>query len=153
MSGGGLVEGRYPLRREVGGSGHRTSLDGGAGATVQIVEVIARGQKTFDYEPTRGVWQRLEGTEEVLDLMTSGAEGVVAVIRDAGATFLSPIFDELAGVVCTGGTIRSHIGIISREFRVPGVVAAEITDEPTTGACVELDGTGEVGIVRVVGGS
>ena len=84
--------------------------------------------------------------------MDSGADGVVAVVRDAGATFLSPIFDELAGVVCTGGTIRSHIGIVGREFRVPGIVGAEILNEPADDTHVELDGTGEVGIVRVVGG-
>jgi len=76
--------------------------------------------------------------------MDSGAEGVVAAIRDAGATFLSPIFDELAGVVCTGGTIRSHIGIISREFQVPGVIGAQIDDEPDAGTEVELSSSGEI---------
>ncbi len=80
----------------------------------------------------------------MLDLMDSGAEGVVAAIRDAGATFLSPIFDELAGVVCTGGTIRSHIGIISREFQVPGVIGAQIDDEPDAGTEVELSSSGEI---------
>ena len=80
----------------------------------------------------------------MLDLMDSGAEGVVAAIRDAGATFLSPIFDELAGVVCAGGTIRSHIGIISREFQVPGVIGAQIDDEPDAGTEVELSSSGEI---------
>ena len=80
----------------------------------------------------------------MLDLMDSGAEGVVAAIRDAGATFLSPIFDELAGVVCTGGTIRSHIGIISREFQVPGVIGAQIDEEPDAGTEVELSSSGEI---------
>jgi len=87
---------------------------------------------------------RLHGPDDVLDLMDTGAEGIVAVIRDAGATFLSPIFEELAGVVCTGGTIRSHIGIVSREFQVPGVVAAVIDDEPADGTEVELDGSGVI---------
>jgi signal transduction protein with GAF and PtsI domain len=120
------------------------------------VSVIGTGQKTFDYGPTRGVWRRLEGPADVLDLMDTGAEGVVAVIRDAGATFLAPIFDELAGVVCTGGTIRSHIGIISREFQIPGVIAAVLVvgpdDEPADGTEVELDGTGADGVVRLVTG-
>ncbi len=81
--------------------------------------------------------------------MDSGAEGIVAAIRDAGATFLSPIFDELAGVVCTGGTIRSHIGIISREFQVPGVVAAVINEEPDAGTEVEMTSSGT--ILRIEG--
>ena len=116
----------------------------GAGATVPAVQVIGRGDPTFDFRPTPGTWRRLEGPDDVLDLMDTGAEGIVAVIRDAGATFLSPIFEELAGVVCTGGTIRSHIGIVSREFQVPGVVAAVIDDEPADGTEVELDGSGVI---------
>ena len=90
----------------------------------------------------------------------TGAEGVVAVVRDAGATFLGPIFDELTGVVCTGGTIRSHIGIISREYRIPGVIAFEFDTvdvfegepeglaEPMNDTVVELDGAGVDGVVR-----
>jgi len=82
--------------------------------------------------------------------MDTGAEGLIAVIRDAGATFLAPIFEELAGVVCTGGTIRSHIGIVSREYRVPGVIAAQLTEEPADGTEVELDASGDEGVIRLV---
>jgi len=60
----------------------------------------------------------------VLGLMDAGADGLVAVARDAGGTFLGPVFDELAGVVCTGGTIRSHIGIVSRKYRVSGLLTS-----------------------------
>jgi|TARA_B110001454_G_scaffold81052_1_gene78138 signal transduction protein with GAF and PtsI domain len=111
---------------------------------------IGRGQKTYDYGLRRGRWLRLEGPEDVLDLMDTGADGIVAVVRDAGATFLGPIFDELAGVVCTGGTIRSHIGIVSREYRVPGVIAAQLTEEPADGTEVELDASGDEGVIRLV---
>ncbi|MED5599807.1 MAG: PEP-utilizing enzyme [Actinomycetota bacterium] len=111
---------------------------------------IGHGQKTYDYGLRRGRWLRLEGPEDVLDLMDTGADGIVAVVRDAGATFLGPIFDELAGVVCTGGTIRSHIGIVSREYRVPGVIAAQLTEEPADGTEVELDASGDEGVIRLV---
>ena len=62
----------------------------------------------FDHAAVRGRWRVMEGPDDVLDLMDSGAEGVIVLVRDAGATFLSPIFDELAGVVCAGGTPRSR---------------------------------------------
>ena len=116
---------------------------------------VGRGQKTYDFGTVRGRWLRLENAEDVLGLMDAetGADGVVAVVRDAGATFLGPIFDELTGVVCTGGTIRSHIGIISREYRIPGVIAMAFddptADEPTDGTVVELDATGDDGVVRI----
>jgi phosphohistidine swiveling domain-containing protein len=74
--------------------------------------------------------------------------GLVAVVRDAGATFLGPVFEDLVGVVCTGGTIRSHIGIVSREYRVPGIIGVTLTAEPADGILVELDATGPDGVVR-----
>ena len=91
----------------------------------------------------------MESPEDVLELMDSGAEGIVALVRDAGATFLAPIYHELAGVVCTSGTPRSHIGIVSREFQVPCVMACRFAgDEPVDGSIVELDCSGTDGVLR-----
>ena len=68
-----------------------------------------------------------------------------AVVRDAGATFLAPIYHELTGIICTGGTVRSHIGIVSREFQVPCVMGATFPDgEPANGDQVTIDN----GVVR-----
>lgn len=82
--------------------------------------------------------------------MDEGADGVVALVRDAGATFLSPVFDELTGVVCTGGTPRSHIGIVSREFHVPCIMGATFVGDqgPEAGTEVELDCSNDVGVLR-----
>lgn len=90
----------------------------------------------------------MEGPPDVLELMDTGAEGVIALVRDAGATFLAPIFHELTGVACTGGTSRSHIGIVSREFQVPCIMACELEEVPADGSEVELDCSGEDGILR-----
>ncbi len=110
---------------------------------------LATGVKVFDAPPVEGRWRRLESPDDVLDLMDDGAEGVIALVRDAGATFLAPIFHELSGVVCTGGTPRSHIGIVSREFQVPCIMGAAFTgDEPDTDAVVVLDCSGAHGVVR-----
>ncbi|MEZ5145102.1 MAG: PEP-utilizing enzyme [Acidimicrobiales bacterium] len=107
------------------------------------------GTKVFDAPAVRGRWHPLSGPDDVLDLMDTGAEGVVVCVRDAGATFLSPIFHELAGVVCTAGTPRSHIGIVSREFQVPCVMGLSFTGaEPAHGDEVELDCSGDAGVLR-----
>ena len=111
---------------------------------------VGSGAKVFDHPPVRGRWLALEGPDDVLALMDTGAEGVVALVRDAGATFLAPVYHELTGVVCTSGTVRSHIGIVSREFQIPCVMAAVFDGgEPDDGAEVEVDCSGELGIVRV----
>ena len=103
----------------------------------------------FDHPPVRGTWRALEGPDDVLALMDTGAEGIVALVRDAGATFLAPVYHELTGVVCTSGTVRSHIGIVSREFQIPCVMGTTFDGaEPADGAEVELDCSGAVGVVR-----
>ncbi|MGH9083877.1 MAG: PEP-utilizing enzyme [Acidimicrobiales bacterium] len=113
------------------------------------MQEIGRGAKVFDHAPVRGAFTPMEGPDDVLALMDSGAEGVVALVRDAGATFLAPIYHELTGIICTSGTLRSHIGIVSREFQVPCVMGCEFPDgEPEAGREVELDCSGEDAVVR-----
>ena len=92
----------------------------------------------------------MESTDDVLDLMDAGSDGVIVLVRDAGATFLAPLYHELAGIICTGGTPRSHIGIVSREFQVPCTMGTRFdgASEPADGAEVELDCSGDEGLVR-----
>jgi signal transduction protein with GAF and PtsI domain len=113
------------------------------------MQTIGSGTKVFDAAPVRGRFLAIESPDDVLALMDTGAEGVVALVRDAGATFLAPIYHELTAVICTGGTPRSHIGIVSREFQVPCVMGATFPGgEPAAGTEVELDCTGAEGIIR-----
>ena len=112
---------------------------------------IAEGTKVFDAAAVQGTWRALHSPDDVLTLMDTSAEGIVACVADAGATFLAPIFDELTAVVCLSGTPQSHIGIVSREYQVPCVMGAEITGAvPADGDAVEVDCSGATGIVRLV---
>ena len=115
----------------------------------EALRVVATGAKVFDAAPVTGRFTPVETPDDVIDLMDNGAEGVIALVRDAGATFLAPIYHELTGVVCTGGTPRSHIGIVSREFQIPCIMGAQFDgDPPPPGATVELDCSGDDGVVR-----
>ena len=111
---------------------------------------IGSGTRVFETGPVRGSWRRLTSPDDVLELMDTGADGVVACVADAGATFLAPIFDELTAVVCLSGTPLSHIGIVSREYQIPCVLAAALTSEPADGDAVEVDCSAEPGVVRTV---
>lgn len=105
--------------------------------------------KAFDHPPVRGSWRFVTGPADVAALVDAGATRVVAVIRDPGATFLRPVYDDLAAVVCTTGTPRSHIGIVARGLQVPCVVAASFPDGlPEDGTEVEIDCSGDDGVVR-----
>jgi signal transduction protein with GAF and PtsI domain len=114
-------------------------------------DTLGTGVKALDSAPVRGAWRMLHTPDDVLDLMDTSAEGVVAGVQDAGATFLAPIFDELTAVVCLSGTPASHIGIVSREYQVPCIMATAFADGvPADGAAVEVDCSGETGVVRAV---
>ena len=115
------------------------------------MEEVGRGARVFDHEAVQGRWRHLEGPDDVLALMDgNGATGVVASVRNAGATFLAPLYHELAAIVCAGGTPRSHIGIVSREFQVPCVMGAWFPGgEPPDGTLVEVDCSRPEGVIRV----
>ena len=113
---------------------------------------LGTGTIVFEAKPVRGVWRMLQSPDDVLGLMEIGAEGVIAGVQDAGATFLAPIFDELTAVVCMSGTPSSHIGIVSREYRVPCLMATDLVGGmPEDGAIVEVDCSDDVGVVRAAG--
>src|SRR3954471_2659975 len=107
-----------------------------------------RGTKVFNAPAVQGRWRMLSSPDDVLDLMDGSAEGVVACVQDAGATFLAPIFDDLAAVVCLSATPLSHIGNVSRESQVPCVLSAQRSRAPADGDLVEVDCTGAEGVVR-----
>jgi phosphoenolpyruvate-protein kinase (PTS system EI component) len=121
------------------------------GSRTVMTTTLGTGTKALDSTPVRGTWRMLNTPDDVLELMDSSAEGVVAGVADAGATFLAPIFDELTAVICLSGTPASHIGIVSREYQVPCIMATEFADGvPADGTEVEVDCSGESGIVRAV---
>ena len=110
---------------------------------------LAIGTKVFDAAPVEGTWRMLRSPDDVLELMDTTADGIVACVADAGATFLAPIFDELTAVVCLSGTPQSHIGIVSREYQVPCVMGATFSGaEPVDGDQVIVDCSGPQGEVR-----
>lgn len=113
-------------------------------------EQIGTGTNVFEAAPVRGQWRRLSSPDDVIALLDDSAAGVVACVADAGATFLAPIFDDLAAVVCLSGTPMSHIGIVSREYRVPCLMGVTLAVEPDDGAIVEVDCTTTPGVVRTV---
>ncbi len=103
---------------------------------------VAIGTPVFAHSPVFGRLFAAESPDDVLDLLVEGAEGVIVLVRDAGATFLSPIFPELAGVICTAGTPASHVGIVSREFQVPCAMGVVFKGEvPVNETEVVLDCT------------
>lgn len=64
------------------------------------------------------------------DVMTGLREGIpdgtIAIIDDSGGTLTAPILESFAGVICAGGTVRSHLGILTREYNIPCLMNSKI---------------------------
>ncbi len=107
-----------------------------------VVTVLGVGIPVADGAAVSGRLVALNEPADVLALLDEiDGRALVAVIRDAGATFLGPIQADLAGLVCLSGDLGSHLAIVSRELGTPALVGFEIAEgrELRDGAQVELD--------------
>lgn len=104
--------------------------------------VIGTGQNVFRADKDVTGTARLVGTvETVMDMLVNGVpEGTIAVIDDSGGTLTAPILEHFAGVVCMGGTVRSHLGILTREYGVPCLMDA-VLDGLHDGDLVQVEFT------------
>lgn len=92
-------------------------------------------------EPITGPVAHISTIEQVADYLQNGvAEGTIAVIDDSGGTLTAPIIENFAGIICLGGTVRSHLGILARDYNVPTLMNCSI-DALQDGDRVELDVT------------
>ncbi|OMC39571.1 hypothetical protein A5742_05005 [Mycolicibacterium fortuitum] len=106
--------------------------------------VLGNGTSAGDAGQVVGRVLRIEGVDDVIALLddSSRAEGAVAVIADAGATFLAPILGDLAGLLCLNGTPGSHLAIVSRDYGMPALFSVQFVDGiPADGTTVCVDST------------
>jgi phosphohistidine swiveling domain-containing protein len=74
-----------------------------------------------------GIARYVRSSERVIEFMNKGVPpGSIAIIDDSGGTLTAPILEHFAGIVCAGGTIRSHLGILAREYGIPCLMNAKI---------------------------
>jgi PEP-utilising enzyme, mobile domain len=90
--------------------------------------VLGKGNNVFRAKSdVTGVARFISKVETVMELLVEGVPpNTVAVIDDSGGTLTAPILGDFAGVLCMGGTIRSHLGILTREYGVPCLMAVEL---------------------------
>jgi phosphohistidine swiveling domain-containing protein len=74
-----------------------------------------------------GVARYVRSSDRVIEYMKNGVPGgTIAIIDDSGGTLTAPILEHFAGIVCAGGTVRSHLGILAREYGIPCLMNARI---------------------------
>ncbi|MEA2145074.1 MAG: hypothetical protein QOG59_661, partial [Solirubrobacteraceae bacterium] len=90
--------------------------------------VLGTGDNVFRAKAdVSGTARFVSTVERVMEMLTEGVpENTIAVIDDSGGTLTAPILGEFAGVLCMGGTTRSHLGILTREYGIPCLMAVEL---------------------------
>ena len=75
-----------------------------------------------------GTARYVRSSAMVLELLNQGVPpGTIAVIDDSGGTLTAPILEQFAGVLCAGGTVRSHLGILTREYGIACLMNAKLS--------------------------
>jgi phosphohistidine swiveling domain-containing protein len=89
--------------------------------------IVGHGDNVFKASDVTGTARYISDVEKVMEMLTGGVpENTVAIIDDSGGTLTAPILGDFTAVICMGGTVRSHLGILTREYGVPCLMAAEL---------------------------
>lgn len=91
-------------------------------------KIVGSGDNVFQAKgDVEGTAVFVSDVEKVMTLLTEGVPPeTVAIIDDSGGTLTAPILGDFTAVVCLGGTVRSHLGILTREYNVPCLMNATI---------------------------
>lgn len=75
-----------------------------------------------------GIARYVRSPVQVMKYLEEGVpENTIAIIDDSGGTLTAPILEQFKGVICAGGSTRSHLGILTREYGVPCLMNAKIS--------------------------
>ncbi len=75
-----------------------------------------------------GTARYIRSPDQVLKYLNEGVPAdTIAIIDDSGGTLTAPILEHFKGVICAGGSTRSHLGILTREYGVPCLMNAKIS--------------------------
>jgi phosphoenolpyruvate-protein kinase (PTS system EI component) len=110
-----------------------------------MTRILGEGKPAADYGSVSGPLLRLDSVADVVALLDKEEEtyaGSIVLVSDAGATFLAPIFPELAGIICLNGNRGSHLAIVSRDFGIPALFSCVLSSADTeSGTLVTVDTT------------
>ena len=74
-----------------------------------------------------GIARYVRTTDAVMELLSTGVpDNVIAIVDDAGGTLTAPVLERFSCVLCAGGTTRSHLAILTREYNIPCLMNTRI---------------------------
>ena len=75
-----------------------------------------------------GIARHVRTSDKVLEYLTGGVPAdTIAIVDDSGGTLTAPILEKFKGVLCAGGTTRSHLAILTREYGIPCLMNSRLS--------------------------
>ncbi len=88
-----------------------------------------------------GIARYVRTSDKVLEYLKEGVpEETIAIVDDSGGTLTAPILEQFKGVLCAGGTTRSHLAILTREYNIPCLMNVNLNGIKT-GELIEVEVT------------
>lgn len=89
---------------------------------------VGQGDNVVTYpKSVAGLALYVQTTDEVMAMVMEGVPPEsIAIIDDSGGTLTAPILEHFKAVICLGGTVRSHLGILCREYGIPCLMNAKV---------------------------
>jgi phosphohistidine swiveling domain-containing protein len=79
-------------------------------------------------ENVSGIARYVRTSDKVLQYLTDGVPAdTIAIVDDSGGTLTAPILEKFKAVICAGGTTRSHLAILTREYGIPCFMNARLS--------------------------
>ena len=118
-----------------------------------VAEAVGTGANLFPAGQIQGEARWFHNPADVVGADEDELPNLIAFVGKGGMTFLSPILAEVKAVVCTAGSLESHLAILAREFEIPCLMGTQLGGEIADGEEIVLDLADQsVGTIRRVGG-
>jgi phosphohistidine swiveling domain-containing protein len=102
-------------------------------------EIVGEGENLFCAGEVRGEVRWFRTPADVVSAVSDDLTDIVAFVYQGGMTFLSPIVAEVKAIVCTAGSLESHLALLAREFEMPCIMGARLDVVLADGDLVALD--------------
>jgi len=95
-----------------------------------------------------GVGRTANEVEQVFALLKDPAlPETILLVESPAATAVVPLLSKVRGIVSSSGGMTSHLAIVSREFGLPCVMAAEVGDlAALDGRTLTISGEGVIAV-------
>ena len=98
-----------------------------SGVDAKGYELCGLGDNVVSYESNfTGTALYVRTIDKVLECLNEVPENTIAIVDDSGGTLTAPVLERFSGVLCAGGTARSHLAILTREYNIPCVMNAKL---------------------------